>query len=141
MALCPSPASLAQASRDLPSHVLKCLHASVGALLPPSLTNLSRKNCAPCMLAEGVAKVVQNGAGCSKFSVGQRVVAVPWPQFAAEGGSWTTHVCVKEDVLVSLSGKLLPPCHRSCVILNPTSDPCRWPCLMACQTRPQHSSL
>ena len=48
----------------------------------------------------GVGRVVKNGPGASKFKEGQRVVAVQWPQFA-EGGSWTTHAVLPEDILVS----------------------------------------
>ena len=56
-------------------------------------------------LSSGVAKVVKNGPGCSKYSQGQRVVAVQWPQFAGQG-SWQQYVCVPEENLV------MPPlCH------------------------------
>ena len=49
----------------------------------------------------GVAKVVKNGPGSFKFSEGQRVVAVQWPQFQAQG-TWQQFVVVKEETLVSL---------------------------------------
>ena len=49
----------------------------------------------------GVAKVVRNGPGSSKFPEGQRVVAVQWPQFQAQG-TWQQFVVVKEETLVIL---------------------------------------
>ena len=47
----------------------------------------------------GVGKVVKNGSGASKFNEGQRVIAVPWPQFQGEG-TWQQYVAVKEENLV-----------------------------------------
>ncbi len=49
----------------------------------------------------GVAKVVKNGPGCAKFSEGQRVVAVQWPQFQSQG-TWQQYLAVPEDILVCL---------------------------------------
>lgn len=51
--------------------------------------------------SEGVARVLKNGPGCSKFAAGQRVVAVQWPQFSS-GGSWTTHTTILEKDLVAV---------------------------------------
>lgn len=51
--------------------------------------------------SEGVAKVLKNGEGCSKFKEGQRVVAVQWPQFT-QGGSWTTHASLPESILFAV---------------------------------------
>ncbi|KAK9865601.1 hypothetical protein WJX84_007390 [Apatococcus fuscideae] len=55
--------------------------------------------------SEGVAKVVKNGSGSSKFSEGQRVVAVQWPQFQSQG-SWQQYVVVKEETLVAVHESL-----------------------------------
>ena len=43
----------------------------------------------------------KNSGGCSKFSKGQRVVAVQWPQFEGRG-TWQQYVAVKEECLVCL---------------------------------------
>jgi NADPH:quinone reductase-like Zn-dependent oxidoreductase len=50
---------------------------------------------------EGVAKVVKNGQGASKFREGQRVVGTPWP--AKEGkGTWQEYLSVPEEKLVAV---------------------------------------
>lgn len=49
---------------------------------------------------EGVGTVEVNGSGASKFAVGQRVVAFPWP-VAGGNGTWQQYVCVSEAALVS----------------------------------------
>lgn len=51
--------------------------------------------------SEGLARVVKNGPGASKFEAGQRVVVVQWPQFT-EGGSWTTHAVIAEKDLFAV---------------------------------------
>ena len=43
--------------------------------------------------------MAKNGPGCSKFSEGQRVVAVLWPQFQGQG-SWQQYVSIPEENLV-----------------------------------------
>mmetsp|Transcript_35445 Transcript_35445/g.78638 ORF Transcript_35445/g.78638 Transcript_35445/m.78638 type:complete len:331 (-) Transcript_35445:737-1729(-) len=48
--------------------------------------------------SEGVARVIKNGPGSSKFQEGQRVVAAQWPQFT-NGGTWTTHTVVPQNIL------------------------------------------
>ena len=50
--------------------------------------------------SEGVGKVVKNGPGASKFKEGQRVAAVPWPQFQGRG-SWAQYVAIPEKDVVS----------------------------------------
>lgn len=55
--------------------------------------------------SEGVARVVKNGPGSSKFSEKQRVVAVQWPQFQSQG-TWQQYVVVKEDTLVAVHESL-----------------------------------
>ncbi len=57
----------------------------------------------PC--CSGVAKVVKNGPGASKFQAGQRVIAVPWPQFQGEG-TWQQYVSVAEENLVGKNSSL-----------------------------------
>lgn len=52
--------------------------------------------------SDGVCKVVKNGEGCSKFTAGDRVVVVQWPQFASNG-SWATRVCVPEKDVFAVS--------------------------------------
>ena len=46
----------------------------------------------------GVGKVELNGPGASKFPVGQRVVATPWPIMAGNG-TWQQYVVIRESVL------------------------------------------
>lgn len=49
----------------------------------------------------GVGKVELNGPGASKFPVGQRVVATPWPIMSGNG-TWQQYIVIPESVLYAV---------------------------------------
>ena len=52
--------------------------------------------------AAGVGVVAENGAGASKFAVGQRVVGMPWETVEAGSGTWQQFIVVGEACLLAV---------------------------------------
>ena len=75
--------------------------------------------------------VEENGPGAGKFSVGQRVVGVPWEASREGAGTWQQYLLASEKFLVSWLPSLAPwssllaPWNPAC-LSSTTPGLCPW---------------